>query len=328
MHLSQEQILAQSKNAYAQWAGQWREHAKIHATWVQNSLTDFENYGVGRAILLVANGYSFEDQIDSIKKYRDNVDIMACDKTLGSLIEHDITPDFCLVADANVDFDKYCKKWSKKLNNTILFMNVCGNPKWTANANWNKVYFFANEDVLGSQHEFQFLSQCPNCIPAGTNVSNAMVIFVTQCNNNGRRNYFGYDKILLIGFDYSFKEGYYAFDKTGNGKVHYMNHEVLKRLDDEFCYTSGNLIFSAKWLTDYITTFKLPVIQCTDKTILSLPYNSTLQKQMQYDGKREDNKKVFSIMRKKKALRKKIADLDGVLMEIGYSHLNDFLATV
>lgn len=290
--MSTSQIRKQSEAVIRQFGEKWEKHAKENAKYAKKSIECFRDCGVGRAVLCIANGYSFEHELETIKKYQDNVDILCCDKTLGPLLDHGITPTFCVVADANVSYEKYMEKWKDKLDKTILFMNVCANPKWAQNGNWKDMYFTVNKDVLGSEKKFGELSGCPNGIAAATNVSGAMVVLLTQSDENGRQNFFGYDKILLIGFDYSWsdKESYYAFDKYGGGKAHYMRHQLTVREDGEFCYSSGNLLFSAKWLAKYITTFNLPVIQCTKKTILSTSRKSTLEKQMQYMFDPEDAK--------------------------------------
>ena len=112
------EIIEQSKAAYGQWKEQWRDHAKIHSEYEMKPLMDFQNIGVGKAIVVVANGASFEKQIDTLKKHRDNCHILACDKTLGHLIDNGISPDYLLVCDANVNYEKYLQPWEDKLQDT------------------------------------------------------------------------------------------------------------------------------------------------------------------------------------------------------------------
>ncbi len=139
----------QSEQVLQQQGEKWRQHAKMHAEFAPHkNLSDFQNSGVGKAIILVANGYSFEKQIDALKANYKGHDIMCCDKTLGHLINHGIKPTFCLVADANVNYEKYMKPWEDQLHSTILFMNVTANPQWSHNGNWKDKYFYVNFDVL------------------------------------------------------------------------------------------------------------------------------------------------------------------------------------
>lgn len=329
MALTKQQIIEQSNSAMNQWGDQWREHAKEHAKYDQVSFEDFQNIGVGRTLLLVANGYSFEANLETIKKYQGHVDIMACDKTLKSLLDHGITPKYCLVCDANVSYEKYCEPVKDKLDQTILFMNVAGNPKWTSGGNWAKRVFFVNEDAIASEKEFGPLSKCNNFIPAATNVSGAMVVLATQCRRKLRNNFFGYDKIVLIGFDYSWKDGnYYAFSGDAEGKDHYMRHIQLLDRDFELCYTSHNLRFSAQWLTDYIKNFDLPVVLGSGSTIVGHAKVLDLAKEMQYAYKPQDGPKVRDMVKSLTAHRLQVQKLESKLKTIGVDHWNNYKQSI
>lgn len=320
--MNESAIIAQSKQAYKQWGKQWAEQAKENSKHEMKHFVDFEHSGVGKAILCVANGYSTEKNIDIIKKNQGNVDIICCDKTLGHLLDNGIVPTFCLVCDANVDYEKYMEPWKNSLGETTLFINVCANPKWADNGNWKSKYFFVNKDVMQYEKEFIEISGCPNVIPAGTNVSNCMVILLTICDNSGRRNYFGYDQINLIGFDYFWLAGgsYYAFDKDGGGKSNYMRHLYTRSLGGDLGYTSNNLAFSCNWLKKYIDTFKLPVVQCTKDSILSLSMNGDLEKQMQYTYKKEDSNKVVNLNNALAGYKKLIKEIDLEIKKISFDH--------
>lgn len=331
--MNTDQLIKQSKTAYNQWCLQWRDHAKKHYKIKSKPLSDFENIGIGKAILAVANGYSFEENIDTIKKYKDNVDILCCDKTLGHLLDNGITPTYCLVCDANVDFEKYMEKYKDKLQDTILFINACANPKWSHNGNWKDIYLFVNRDVIDSHLEFAELAGLTgtsNMIPAGTNVSNAMIILLTQCDNNARKNFFGYDKILLIGFDYSWKHkgNYYAFDKDGGGKDMYMKHAYFNSPSGEFCYASGNLIFSKDWILKYINTFNLPVVQCAKDSLLQLKHNGNLEYQMQYGYKNEDAWEMKILANEFKTVREKFNKIKNRMTTISKDHWDHYLQSI
>ncbi len=320
--MNDNHIRQQSNAAYKQWAEQWRRHAEFHLTFKKKPLSDFENIGVGRAVVCVANGYSFEEQIETLKKYQGNVDILCCDKTLGHLLDHGIIPTYCMVCDANVNYAKYLKPYEDKLENTTLFINVCANPEWSSNGNWKDKYFFVNQDIIDSHLEFSKLSGCQNFMPAGTNVSNAMIILLAQSDNTGRKNFFGYDKIILIGFDYSWKFNgkYYAFNEDGDGKAQYMKHSYIVSPSGEFCYTSGNLIFSMDWLKKYITTFNLPVVQCAKDSLLSFGKTQDLADQMQYRHKPEDKARVLKVVKELREISARSLELQSMIQTIGKDH--------
>lgn len=290
MALTAKQIVSQSKSALKQWESQWKAHAKKVSTLPMKSIAHFEASGAGRACLLIANGASFEKEIETIKKYQGNVDILVCDKALGHCLDNGIIPTYCLVADANVSFEKYCEKWKDQLKDTILFASVCANPDWALKGQWKDSFFYCVKDAIGTEKIFQPLSNCPNVIAAGTNVSNTMIILLTQCENDRPGNFFGYDKYLLIGFDYcwTWNGSYYAFDFEGKGKRYYMRHNYGRTIAGDYCYTSNNLGFSLSWIQKYIETFRLPVVQCSRDTVFPTPLvhggAADLAKQMQYKG--------------------------------------------
>lgn len=320
--MNHEQIIRQSKQAYQQWSKQWREHATRHKKYKQKSFEDFRNSGIGKAILLVANGYSFEEHLDVIKKYQNNVDIFACDKTLGHLLNNGIKPKFCIVCDANVSYEKYLKPYEGMLQDTILFQNVCGNPLWTENGNWKDRYFYVNKDVMNYEREFAALSGCPNFVTAGTNVSNMMVVILNQSDNDRKQNLFSYDKVLLIGFDYSWKEGgkYYSFDETGGGKSNYMRHIYGLTGNGKIIYSSNNLNSSASWLNLYIQAYKPNTIQCSPDASHTFGRTGVLEEQIQYRYKPQDSSLVRSMVNERRSLEEKLFKIDNRLKDIGKDH--------
>lgn len=325
--MNSEQILRQSQVAYKQWAEQWRRHASEHKSYEKKPINDFKDIGVGKAILCVANGYSFEEQIETIKEQAANVDIMACDKSLGHLLDNGIKPTYVVVCDANVEYEKYLAPYEEQLQDTILFINVCANPEWTRNGNWKEIYFFVNKDIIQSEKEFSELSGCQNVIIAGTNVSNAMLILLTQCENNNKRNFFNYDKMILIGFDYSWKFGgnYYAFNKDGGGKDKYMCHMHLYADDGTPIYTSGNLWFSKNWIFEYIKTFSLPVVQTAAHSVLQFGPAKDLGYQMSYEAKKDDGPVLKLLKAEKERGLKVLENINYTINEIERRHWMSFL---
>lgn len=324
------EIIEQSKCAYNQWAEQWRKQADYVSKFDMKSLDDFENIGVGKACLVIANGYSFEENIQTIKDNQDHCDIFCIDKTLKHCIDNGITPQYCLVCDANVNYEKYMEPVKDKLQDTVLFINVCANPKWIDNGNWKDYRFFVNRDVLESEKEFSALSGCNNLVPAGTNVSNAAVVFLNQSDNDGIKNYFGYDILLLIGYDYCWnKKGYYAFDHMGDGKYHYMRNVHLYNSLAEFCYSSTNLLFSARWLNDYIKIYKVKAVQCSNNTILETVLKSKdLAKSMHYNFKPEHSEFVRYMLKSKREMLKSIKEINQQITEIGKQHYFNLIREV
>jgi len=328
--MNHDQIVQQSKQAYNQWCEQWRAHARAHAKFPMKTFNELNNIGIGKAILCVGNGYSFEENIDLIREYSGNVDIICCDKSLGHLLDNGITPTYCLVCDANVSFEKYMAPWKDQLQDTILIQNVCGNPAWTDGGNWKDRFFYVNMDVMGYEKEFSELSGCKNFVTAGTNVSNMLVVMVTQSDNTTRKNFFGYDKIILIGFDYSWKPDgkYYAFDQDGGGKFYYMRHIHGLGASGAHIYASNNLSASASWLDLYIRSYKLPVVQCSPDTIAPFFGVADLEAQLRYGFRREDQRTVQKLLATKMAIESQLKSVNDKLKHISREHYFAHMATV
>lgn len=333
MSITKSQIISQSEGALRQWKDVWIKHATEAAKHPMKSIAHFEGSGAGRACLLIANGASFEKEIETIKKYQGNVDIICCDKSLGHCLDNGITPTFCLVADANVSFEKYCEKWKDKLQDTILFSSVCANPKWANGGNWKELYFYCVKDAIATEKIFQKISGCPNIVAAGTNVSNTMIIFMSQCDNERPGNFFGYDKYLMIGFDYCWlwNGNYYAFDHEGKGKRYYMRHNYGRTIGGDYCYTSNNLGFSLSWIQKYIETFRLPVVQCSRDTVFPTPCirggAADLAAQMQYRGT-IDGKAQMERLKKIRELSEERRKLNSELLKGRRTQYFDFAASL
>jgi len=330
LSVSVSEVVQQSRNALAQWGPQWKIHAKAHAEIRKLPFIDLMNIGVGRSIVLCANGFSLEQNIDLLKEYRDSIDIMCCDKSLSSLINHGITPDYCMVCDANVSYEDYLKPYEDSLSEITLLMNVCADPVWSIDKPWKKTYYFVNKDSIRSEATFSPLSKCKNLIPAGTNVSNAMVVMATQSDDKGRRNFFGYDKIILLGFDYCWTpEGnYYAFDHDGEGKRYYMKHICCLDNKRKYVYTSQNLMFSARWGSTYIQNYKLPIVNCSDHTLLGGCVRKTLRSQLGYSYKEKDRVKVLKLTRKLSRYHSELVTIQKELGDIAKDHWSNFSQSI
>lgn len=267
--LSQNEVLEQSKGAYAQWGEKWRNHAIENGKKYKaegRSHLDLYKRGAGKTALLVGMGPSFEKNIELIKKYKDNVEVSCCDKAFHKLVEHGIIPKYVNICDAGISYERWLEPWIEQTKDTTLLCNITGNTDWSMN--WKgPVIFFTNKDNIHSEIEFSELSGCKDMIPAGSNVSNSLVIFLTQL--------LGYDKYLLVGYDYSFSddENYYAF--YDDDKRYWMRHISKITRHGNFTYTSQNLFFSLRWMNDFYKGALVPngikLYDCSDSHLLDVP---------------------------------------------------------
>ena len=305
-----------------QFGHQWRVNAAEHVNYTENSFEDFRYSGIGKAALLVANGYSFEENLETIQKYKNNVDIICCDKTLGHLLDNGIEPYICIVCDANVNYEKYTHKWKDRLQNTYLFNNVCGNPKWTKLGNWKKIYTYVNKDVMNYEKEFIEISGCKNVVTAGTNVSNMMIVLMVQASNEMHQNLFAYDKIVLIGFDYSWRQDgkYYAFDDDGGGKFNFMRHIYSLSKEHKVIYTSNNLASSASWIKQYTDSFRVPVVQCSTHSLQPFGNTYKLEKNLNYRHRPSDSNLISSKVKRKFEIELELKKINNEIERVAQDH--------
>jgi hypothetical protein len=297
--LSEKEVLEQSKNAFRQWGDTWDSHARINGEIYRRNgrtIKDLLHCGAGRKLLCIANAPSFEDNIRLIKEHEtDAVDIACVDKCMGSLLQFGIKPQFVFVSDAGISYDKYCKHYIDETEDIILIASVTANPEWTQN--WKgKIYFYVNKDNIKTEERYKELSGVQEMTPASSNVGNAVVVFSTQN--------FNYDEYLLVGYDYCWgdEDNYYAFEDSK--KRFWMGHLWTIDIIGRLVATSQNLLFSARWMTDFFNNLAsvkgIKIFNCSGKGILGIP-RANLVKKLQSAKIRELTEKE-----KQKILQSKI----------------------
>jgi len=196
------------------------------------------------------------------------------------LLEHGIKADYVMLCDCNIPFH-YIGDAIDETKDVKLICTPYANPKWVYHWKGER-YFFVSQDAIQTEKIFfDIFGKDMVMIPAGSNVSNTMLIYFARCDDFNRHNYSAYERYLLVGYDYSWKKdgNYYAWVNP-KPKRYYMNHRTVLDYKSDACFTSENLWFSARWLFSYITTFNLPVVNCSDRGVLDIPYKSTLEKEL------------------------------------------------
>lgn len=303
MGLKADEVLQQSKGAFAQWEKVWRENSKINGKVFREdprTMTRKEilHEGAGKTCLCVAYASSLEDNIETLQKYNDNdgYDIICVDKAFGELVKHGIKPKYVVLCDAGVSYKDWCEPYIDDTEDVILVSNINGNIEWSKN--WKgKINFFVNKDNIKSEEIFMKISGCPDLIPAGSNVGNSVVIFATHI--------LGYDEYLLLGYDHCWRDedNYYAFNDSP--KRYWMKHINAIDMNGDFVYTSSNLFFSARWLSDYYRNFCIPnrvkMFNCSGKGLVALVPTAKLEWKL-----KKAISRVLSPMEKQKIVQNKM----------------------
>lgn len=269
--LSYQDVKRQSMAVFGQFGkDKWIPFARENARHKnRRDCRELKDVGVGKTLLSVAMGASLEQQVETIKKYRDRVDIVTCDKGFQAMVAHGVKPDYVMLCDCNIVW----QKWGPTEQDTegvALIATPYANVTWTRK--WRgPIYFYVNRDAIDSQEVFlEIMGQGTRTIPASSNVSNAQFVFFTGMDEWSREVFGGYEKILLVGYDYSWRPdgNYYAWADP-KPKRYYMNHKTLMDINGDLVYSSENLIFSARWMSNYLRAFsQLRVVNCSGRGLL------------------------------------------------------------
>ena len=270
--LSHSEVLKQSQGAMKQWEATWRSHAKRNGDILKErgfSNQRIYGHGLGKKAICVAYSPSLEYHVDELKQKNDAIEILCVDKAMGYLLDHDVKPTFVYLADAGIDYDKWCKPWIDQTENLCLIMNVTANPEWAEN--WKgKIFMCVNQDNIKTEEIFAPISGCKELVKASSNVGNSILVHATS--------YLLYDAYYLLGYGFSWGQNDNYYCGEDSDKRWYMNHHQLINTEGELVCTSQNLLFSARWISDFINTIivpqKLKIFKVEKGGLLNIPYRN------------------------------------------------------
>jgi hypothetical protein len=277
--LSTAEVKAQSNNVWNQFGeSEWLPKAKINSELPRKNTNELGHCGIGKFAVLAGMGSSLEKNAEAMIKHREKFDLICCDKAFGPLLEHGLRADMVIIADTGIPF-KYLEPYINETKDVPLICTPYANTEWTTAWKGDR-YFYINMDAIESEKHFipMFHGQA-RIIPASSNVSNAMLVFFTDCNDSKNDNWGGYEKYALVGYDYSWpiNGNYYAWQDP-KPKRYYMNHMMMLDLKNNPVFTSSNLLFSLRWMYSYVTTFNLPVVNCSGQGLLDVPSKKNFDK--------------------------------------------------
>lgn len=277
--LTHEDVRKQSEAVFKQFGEKWKQTALENSRLPRKDTRELEHSGVGKFMAVCVMGESLEENAETIKKHRDKCTVFTCDKGFGPLLDHGVKADYVMVCDTNIPY-RFMEKYRNETEGVPLIATPYANVVWTTM--WKgPLYFYVNKDSLSTENIFKpMFGDSMRVIPASSNVSNAMIVFFNDVGEN-QGNWAGYERYLLVGYDYSWRPygNYYAWDNP-LPKRNYMNHRTLKDFNLDTVFTSENLLFSAKWMYSYATTYKCPVINCSGRGLLDIPMKGKLERQL------------------------------------------------
>ncbi|MCP4651422.1 MAG: DUF115 domain-containing protein [PVC group bacterium] len=307
--LTNEEVLKQSQGAFKQWEKTWEKNCKRNAEILkEKGYSNFRlfGHGVGRSLICIAFADSLKDSITDLKKKNPAVDIACVDKAMSYLLDNNIKPQFVYLADAGIDYEKWCKPYLEQTEDICLIMNVTANPLWAEN--WKgKVFYCVNQDNIKSEDIYAPLSGCNELVKASSNVGNTVIVHSST--------YMQYDNYYLVGYDFcwSWKDNYYC--GTDSDKRWYMNHNQLLNGVGDMVSTSQNLLFSVRWLQDFINIELVRkgklIFTTSKKGILSLPYR-LLNRVLECATTREPSQKEMDNIINTRAVDIHVRDADNL----------------
>jgi len=265
--LKPEEVLKQSEGAMKQWGETWRSHAKVNGEILKEKGLSNQlifGHGIGRKLICVAYGAELENQVEYLKIKNDAMDIACVDKAMSYLLKNGVKPQFVYLADAGIDYETWCEPYVDQTEDMCLIMNVTANPEWAKN--WKgKLFYIVNQDNIKTEDIFAPISGCNEMVKASSNVGNSVLVHA--------ETYMMYDEYYLVGYDYHWGDGNYYCDYDCD-KRWYMNHFQILTPGAKLVSTSQNLLFSARWLMDYIRAILAPhkkkIFICGD-SLLEIP---------------------------------------------------------
>lgn len=286
--LGYAEVQKQSKRAFDRWGPLWHENATENKKYI-TSIAPLMNIGANKKVIVCGFGPSFANNIKLIKKHNlhHTHDIIVIDKALKTTLKAGIIPNYLIVADAQVSFEKYGQVPKEICERVKLIPAITANYKWAKHwhNNGGKVYFTLNKDGIRThkifREYFKDTGQEPIIIPAASNVLNSAYVTAAL--------YMQYNELLICGADYSYKLGanYYGDSskpKDTNLKIdkkYFCNHFSTVDINNDIVQVSVNMQFSAKWLVDLINTLlkarpNARTVNITGAGILTIPFQARL----------------------------------------------------
>jgi len=261
--LEKSEVVKQSKRAKERWGELWHGNAQENSTMYQD-IQGIHRKGLGKSVIVASFGPSLLENIRKIKKHNlhYDYDIICVDKAVKTFIAEGVIPNYVVISDAQVSFELYGDIDPKYCKRIKLISSITANSKWVKHwsDNQGSVYFYINKDNIRTHKEFGVYLKGKNFItvPAASNVGNCAYVMASMVLN--------YKKIVLAGYDYSFKifDSYYGdgdkkpLDTNMKQNKHALyNHHTLIDINGDLVQASSNMIFSSKWLIDFVKNMSM-----------------------------------------------------------------------
>ena len=268
-----DEIQHHSKLAFDKWKDLWIGNCKANMKRIATSHRDYLGIYEGKIAVLFSYGPSFEKNVEEFKAsdlYKNpNVVVGCVDKAFRPLVQRNIFPDHCIIADGSIDPDWFKGVPDHAVQSCVLISNVYARPEWSEH--WERkngkksILWYLNKDNLNTHDFFGNIANYYEVIPAASNVSNSLVVFFRQI--------FGCRTFYLCGFNFSWKKGKY-YGAEDHKKKNFLG--MLRQVDinGDLVWASTNMDFSRRWLENYCVyseqNFGCTFVNCSGEGMLNI----------------------------------------------------------
>jgi len=188
---------------------------------------------------VIGNGPSLDSYIDIIKKYRDNIIMIASGSTITSLYKYDITPDIYVTIERTIDMYEMTRELPKKYLSKIIFIGANTTHPRVFSQFKKRFMFFKAQDAGANFINEQKYKILNHTNPSVTNGALSLTISL------------GFKNICLFGMDFGYKDNKNHHSKNSihhNKNNLYYKEELKNQIELEG--VDGDIIYSEKIYND------------------------------------------------------------------------------
>ena len=217
-------------------------------------------------LFIVASGPSLDNDIEYIKKHKDDVVIFSCGTALRILEKNGITPDFHFEVEREESVHNVLQQYtSKHIRDKIALIgvNVLYDKVFTDNFKESYIYFRVAD--AGSSIVPNTIPRLQNCNPT---VTNGAIAFASE---------FAWENIYLFGADMGFKDkdkhhSKDAFQYTPNEKdINWhtqsgndITHHLEANFGEDKVYCTSVFFWTKQMIERAASMYKMPIKNCSD----------------------------------------------------------------
>ncbi|WP_457624485.1 motility associated factor glycosyltransferase family protein [Persephonella sp.] len=183
-------------------------------------------------VVIVGSGPSLDDSIETLKKIKDRVIIVALTTAVKTLVENGIIPDFATIADAQENMVRFLEGLKEEdLKKTYIFSAIFTEAEFTEKFKEGLIFNYGQ-----LKHLLNIRDRIKVNIESGATVLNTTFSLLTQM---------GFSRFYLFGVDLGtkYRDRFHTSGYTGRSEV---DREVLEKSEIELEGNYGGTVITRK----------------------------------------------------------------------------------